>query len=157
MKNNELKELIRLVVRESIAMLKKERINEDLHHLHKEYRMYEGFNNIVAIFEDNSKLTFEVHYHNKHKEDRDKHRRRAFTTWKSLASKIHGDVQLNEVGNPMQKSWKQCFEEALKDPKMKEYIRTEKHQKVFDDAGYPAKVQGKLAPCVDPVNFTPRT
>lgn len=28
--------------------------------------------------------------------------------------------------------------------------------KVFDDAGYPASVQGKPAPCMDAVNFTPR-
>ena len=146
MKNNEIKELIRHIVREILS--------EDYHHLHREYRMYEGFNNVVAVFEDNSKLMFEVHYHNNHGPDREKWRRKAFTTWKSLANEIHNDVPLNEVGNPIQKSWKQSFEEALKHPKMKDYIRTEKHQKIFDDKGYPAKVQGKPQPCIDPVNFT---
>jgi len=135
-----------------------ENLTEDFHHLHKEYRLYEGNSHIVAIFEDNSRLMFEVHYHNNHGEDKEKHRHQAFTTWKSLANEIHGDVQLNEVGNPIQKSWKKCFKEALKHPKLQEYIRKPEHQRVFDDddKGYPTKVQRKPQPCIDPVNFTPR-
>jgi hypothetical protein len=116
-----------------------ENLTEDFHYSHKDYRLYEGSNHIVAIFEDNTRLMFEVHYHNNHREDREKHRKKAFTTWKSLANEIHGDVQLNEVGNPIQKSWKQCFKEALKHSKLQEYIRKPEHQRVFD-----------------PVNFTPR-
>ena len=126
------------------------------HHLHKDYRLFEGDNHIVAIFEDNSRLVFEVHYHDKHGEDRDKWRRQAFTKWKSVANELHRDVQLTEVGNPVEKSWKECFQEALKHPKLKDYIRKPHHQKVFDDKGYPASVQGKPAPCMDAVNFTPR-
>lgn len=132
----------------------KENIQEEFHHLHKEYRLYEGRNKIVAIFEDNSRIAFEVHFRDNHGEDREKWRHKALTSWKSLANEIHRDVQLSEVGNPIEKTWKECFREALKDPKMKEYMRAPHHQRVFDDKGYPAKIQGKPAPCIDPVNFT---
>ena len=39
-------------------------VTEEFHHLHKDYRLYEGDDRITAIFEDNSKLVFEVHFHN---------------------------------------------------------------------------------------------
>lgn len=129
-------------------------LNEDYHHLHKEYRLYEGNTHITAIFEDGSKLAFEVHYHDNHGEDREKWRHKAFTKWKSLASKIHNDIELNEVGNPIEMSWKTAFAEALKDPELQEYIRQKHHVRVFDDKGYPASVQGKPQACIDPVNFT---
>jgi hypothetical protein len=103
-----------------------------LHHLHKDYRMYEGKDHIHALFEDGSKMCFEVHYHNTHGEDRDKWRRKAFSKCKSLANEIHNDVQLTEVGNPVQKTWKKAFEEALERPELKEFIRTSEHQSVFD-------------------------
>ena len=109
--------------------------NDSYHHMAKEYRLYEGNNKIVAVFEDNSKLMFEVHFRNNHGPDRDKHRKKAFTTWKSLANEIHRDVQLNEVGNPLQKSWRQSFEEALKHPKLQEYIRHSPHHKIFTENG----------------------
>ena len=131
-----------------------ESINEDYHHLNKEYRLYEGNRHIVAVFEDNSRLKFEVHFRNNRGEDKDKWRRKAFTKWKSLASEIHGDVQLSEVGNPIQKSWKESFKEAMKHPELQEYIRKNHHQRVYPDKGYPASVQGNAAPCMDSVNFT---
>jgi len=131
-----------------------ENVNEDYHHLHKEYRLYEGNKHIVAVFEDNSRLKFEVHYREKHGPDREKWRRKAFTTWKSIANEIHGDVTLSDSYNPVQKSWKQSFKEALQDPKLQEFVRKNHHQRIFQDKGYPAKVQGKPQPCVDPVNFT---
>ena len=107
-------------------------VNEDYHHLHKDYRLFEANDNIVAMFEDNSRLRFEVHYHNKHGEDREKWRRRAFSKWKSLANEIHRDIQLTEVGNPIEKSWKQAFEEALERPELQEFIRKPEHQSVFN-------------------------
>ena len=61
---------------------------------------------------------------------------------------------MTDACNPIQKSWKQSFEEALKHPKLEEFIRKNHHQKVFDDKGYHAKVQGKPQACIDPVNFT---
>jgi len=133
-----------------------ESLNESYHHLNKEYRLYEGHRHIVAIFEDNTRLKFEVHFRDKRGPDKEKWRRRAFSKWKTLANEIHSDVQLTEVGNPVQKSWKECFKEALKHPELQEFMRHSPHHKVFDDRGYPAKVQGKPAPCMDPVNFTPR-
>jgi hypothetical protein len=110
-------------------------VNEakSFHHLHKEYRMYEGDNHIYAIFEDGSRLVFEVHFHNNRGEKRDKWRRKAFSKWKSIANEIHNDVQLNETGNPIEKSWKQAFAEALEHPDIQEFIRNHsKHQSVFD-------------------------
>lgn len=123
-------------------------INEGYHHLHKEYRLYEGNRHIVVIFEDNTRLKFEVHFRNMHGEDRDKWRHKAFTKWKSLATKLHNDEQLDDAYNPIVKSWKECFKKALKDPEMKEYIRSKPHQRVFDNKD--------IAPTFDPINFTPR-
>ena len=109
-----------------------ESLTEDYHHLHKGYRLYEGGDNIIAIFEDNSRLQFEVHYRNNHGMDKEKWRHRAFTTWKSVANEIYRDVELTEVGNPIEKSWKQAFAEALNHPKLQEFVRRNKHKKVFD-------------------------
>jgi hypothetical protein len=140
------------------SQIAREAILEHSYHFKgRGYSLYEAINHIVAIFEDNSRVEFEVHYHNNHGEDREKWRHKAFTKWKSLASKIHSDVELNEVGNPIQKSWKESFEEALENPELQEYIRQPYHQRVFDDKGYPASVQGKPQACIDPVNFTPRS
>lgn len=126
-----------------------EAINEEksYHYNHKEYRLYEGNRHIVAIFEDNSRLAFEVHFKNARGDDKEKWRRKAFSTWKSIANEIHTDsTQLNEVGNQVQKSWKECFQEALKDPKLKEYIRKNSHQKIYQNKN--------VAPFIDPINFT---
>ena len=131
-----------------------ENLNEDYHFHHNDYRMYEGTREIFAVFEDNSRLTFEVHFRNAHGEDREGWRKKAMTTWKSLANELHRDVQLSDACNPIQKSWKECFEAALSHPKMKGYIRAHPHHKIFDDKGYPSSVQGKAQPCIDPVNFT---
>lgn len=123
-----------------------ESLNEEFHYLHKEWRLYEGNRHIVALFEDGSKLSFEVHFHNKHREDKDKWRHRAFTTWKSCANEIYRDTELTEAGNLEIKDWKSCFKEALKHPKMKDFIRTSKHQRVFKES--------ETAPIYDPINFT---
>ena len=133
-------------IRELIKKSVKEVLTEEFHHLHRDYRMYEGEQHITALFEDNSRLTFEVHFRNTHGADREKWRKKAFTKWKSLASEIHNDVQLNEVGNPMEKTWKQSFQEALKRPELQEFVRKPHHQKVFK--------KNDIAPCIDPVNFT---
>ena len=132
-----------------------EAINEDYHLVHKEYRLYEGNRHAIVAFDDGTRLKFEIHFRNAHGMDREKWRRKAISTWKSCANELHRDVPLSDACNPVQKGWKECFKEAMKHPKMKPYIR-EKFAKLFDDKGYPAKVQGKPAPCMDPVNFTPR-
>ena len=120
---NKIKDLIKSIVRETL--------NEEFHHSHKEYRMYEGNRHITAVFEDNSRLQFEVHFRNNHGADQEKWRRKAFTTWKSVANEIHGEVTLSDSYNPIQKTWKQSFEEALKHPKLKEFIRQNHHQKIY--------------------------
>ena len=132
-----IEEIIKETVREVLQESK-----SNIHHYHKDYRLFEADKHIVAIFEDNSKLFFEVHFRNNHGEDRGKHRHKAFTKWKSLANEIHSDIQLTEAGNRIEKSWKQSFQEALKHPELQEYIRHSPHHKVFSN--------------MDPVNFTPR-
>jgi hypothetical protein len=133
-----------------------EAINEDYHFHHKEYRLYEGNRHIVVAFDDNTRLKFEVHFRNARGVDKEKWRRKAMSTWKSCANELHRDVPLSDALNPIQKSWKECFKEAMKNPKMKPYIRVHHHHKIFDDKGYPAAVQGKPQAVVDPVNLTPR-
>lgn len=133
-----------------------ESINEDYHFHHKEYRLYEGNRHIVVVFDDNSRLKFEVHFRDNRGPDKEKWRQRAASKWKSIANELHRDVPLSDSCNPIQKSWKQCFKEALKDPRLQEFIRHSPHHKIFDDKGYPANIQGKPQPCIDPVNFTPR-
>jgi hypothetical protein len=123
-----------------------EAINESFHHLHKDYRLYEGNRHIVAIFEDGTRMAFEVHFRNKRGEDKEKWRHRAFTSWKSCANEIFRDVELTEAGNAQVKSWKQCFKEALKHPKMADFIRTKKTTRVFGEHD--------TSPICDPVNFT---
>ena len=139
MNNDKLKLLITNIINEVIDALPsyaKNTLMENYGHSHKEYRMYEGHQHITAAFNDNSRLTFEVHFRNNHGEDRDKWRRKAFTKWKSLANEIYRDAPLNEVGNPMQKSWKQSFEEALEHPELQEFIRKNNHQRVFDPVNF---------------------
>lgn len=123
-----------------------ENLHEDFHHLHKEYRLYEGNRHIIAIFEDGTRLKFEVHFRDKHGPDREKWRHRAFTTWKSCANEIHGDVRLSDACNPIQKSWRQSFKEALKHPRLQEFIRHSPHHRVFG--------KNEVEPIYDPVNFT---
>ena len=107
-------------------------INEDYHYMAKEYRLYEGSDSIVVIFDDNSRFEFEVHYHNCRGDDKLKYRAKAASKWKSIASKIHNNIELNDVGNPHQYSWKESFSLALKDPALQEYIRQKHHHRVFD-------------------------
>jgi hypothetical protein len=124
-----------------------ESITEEFHHLHKEYRLYEGNRHIIALFEDGTRLKFEIHFRDKHGPDREKWRHRAFTTWKSVANEIRkASEELDEVGNSNPKSWRSCFKEALEDPRMKDYMRKNSHRRIFDNK--------ENAPIYDPVNFT---
>ena len=92
-------------------------------HENKEWFMYEGANTITAVFEDNSRQTFKVHFRdNRIRDDRDKHRKRAASTWKRLAMEIRKSAGLNRAGNPIVIPWPECFQRALQDPLMKEYI-----------------------------------
>jgi len=58
--------------------------------------------------------------------------------WVSSAKRIRNNPDLNEIGNPVEKSWQQCFREALNDPKVKPFIEESNEMDI----------------CVDPVNFT---
>lgn len=99
-------------------------INEGIFHEHDEWIVYEGNNNITTMFKDNSKLSFEVGYPKQTwGENKQKWRHKAATKWKSLAREIYNNAGLTEVGNPIVKPWKECYQEALKSPEMKEFLR----------------------------------
>lgn len=62
--------------------------------------------------------------------------------WITAAKKIKNTPELNEIGSPMERSWTDCFREALEDPKVKPFIE--------------GCSEEKISAMVDPVNFTPR-
>lgn len=134
-----------------------ENINEDYHHSNKNYIMHEGDRLITTVFPDNSRLQFEIHFRDtKGRLEKENYRKKAVSKWKSLASKIHNDSkELNEVGNPQEKSWKACFEEALQHPELLEFIRDNHHQRVFppEETGYELK---QMPPLVNPEDYTPQ-
>jgi hypothetical protein len=99
--------------------------------------VHEGSQSISTIFESGKQLSFELSFGNKRGADKDKVRHQAASKWTSLAREIYNNPELNEVGNPKQKTWEECFIEALNDDVMKPFIR-------------------EMAPIYDPVNFTPR-
>lgn len=70
-----------------------------------------------------------------------KHTHKVARTWMTSAKDIHNNAGLNEVGNPINISWKQAFKEALNDPKVKSHIA-----EVGDEP---------IKPLVDHMNFTP--
>lgn len=70
------------------------------------------------------------------------HTNKVSSAWVSAAKRIKGNPDLNEIGNPIHKSWAECFEAALQDAKVKPYV-----QGVSEE---------KISPIADPVNFTPR-
>lgn len=134
-----------------------ENINEDYHHSHSDYRILEGDKLITAIFNDNSRLQFEIHFRDKKgRENKEKHRKQAVSKWKSLASKIHNESkELNEVGNQQELSWKECFSQALQDPELQEFIRDNHHEQVYpqEDTGYEQK---QIYPYMEPDAYTPQ-
>lgn len=64
-----------------------------------------------------------------------KHTNKVASAWASAAKRIKNNPDLNEIGNPIHKTWAECFEAALQDAKVAPYV---------DGAA------------VDAVNFTPR-
>jgi len=68
------------------------------------------------------------------------HTNKVSSTWVSEAKKIYNNPELNEVGNPIQKTWHQCFKEALQSPKISPFIEGVEESRW-------------QAPIVNPVNF----
>lgn len=61
--------------------------------------------------------------------------------WASEAKRLHKEYMVTEVGNKKFRTWKECFTQALKSPKVAPFIT---------GSGVDESV-------MDPVNFTPRT
>ena len=102
--------------------------------------VHEGTQHISAVFENGKQIAFELTFRNKVGEQKHKWREQAASKWSSVAREIHNRPELNEIGNKLQKSWEECFQEALGDDRLKPYIREMDRTPVFD-----------------PVNFTPRS
>jgi hypothetical protein len=97
--------------------------------------VHEGTGHITTTFENGKQLKFELTFRNKIGEDKNKWRTQAMSKWSSIAREIYNNPEINEIGNPLQKSWEQCFEEALKDERMKPFIREMDRSSVFSDNG----------------------
>lgn len=103
-------------------------------HENKEWFIYEGENSITAVFKDNTRKTFKLNLRGTRGEDRIKHRHKAAQKWKRIASDIKKEsTGLNEVGNETTKPWKECFEEALKDIQMKEFVDDGSYTPIFEN------------------------
>lgn len=107
------------------------RICENFHE-NKEWFIYEGERSVIAVFEDNSKQSFNIHFRNNRGDDRHKWKTKAARTWKKLAMEIRKSSGLSEVGNPVIIPWKECFEKALQDPSMKEFIDDGSSTPIFE-------------------------
>lgn len=102
-------------------------------HENKEWFLYEGENTITAVFGDNTRQTFKVHYRNNRiREDQAKHRAKAARTWKRLAMEIRKSAGLSKSGNPVVVPWQECFERALKDPMMLEFVDDLRATPIFE-------------------------
>lgn len=105
-------------------------------HENKDWFVYEGANTVTAVFEDNSRQTFKIHYRDNRNEDRDKHRTKAARTWKKLAMEIRKSGGLTEAGNPVVIPWSECFQQALEKPEMMEFVDDLRASPIFEAFGY---------------------
>lgn len=109
-------------------------------HENKEWFVYEGTNTLTTVFEDNSRQTFKLHFHNKRlREDRDKVRKKAANTWKRLAKEVRDSAGLSRAGNPIVIPWQECFQRALKHPDMLEYIDDLRATPIFESYEIPTE------------------
>lgn len=96
------------------------------------WMIHEGTSHITTIFEDGKQMSFELTFRNKKGDDKDKWRKQASGKWATIAREIYNNPDLNEIGNLMQKSWEQCFQEALGDDRLKPFIREVDKTPVFN-------------------------
>jgi hypothetical protein len=71
-----------------------------------------------------------------------KHTDKVARSWMTAAKGHFKNAEINEVGNTIARTWKECFREAMNDPKVKAHLA---------DSG-----EQEIAPMADPVNFTYR-
>jgi hypothetical protein len=97
----------------------------------KGWTVHEGTSHISTIFENGKQLAFELTFRNKIGEEKSKWRQQAASRWTALATKIHNNPELNEIGNTIQKSWEECFMMALESDDMKPYIKPTDGSPIF--------------------------
>ena len=146
---------IHTLIKKTVATV----INESYHVHHADYRLLEGDRLITAIFEDNSRLQFEIHFRDKKgRLEKEKFRKRAVSKWRSLASKIYKENDtLDEVGNQHTITWKEAFSQALQSPELQEFIRDNPHQQVYpedENSNYASK---QIYPYINPEDYNPNS
>lgn len=97
----------------------------------KGWVVHEGTSHISTIFENGNQIAFELTFRNKKGEDKNKWRQQAASKWVAVATKIHKNPELNEIGNPILKNWDECFITALKSEEMIPYIKPTDRSPVF--------------------------
>jgi len=77
-----------------------------------------------------------------------KYTERVGNAWASTAKRLFKEPKrVTECGNKIMRNWKECFEEAMNDPKLKTFIK---------NCGGGKRPQKDVAPVMNPVNFTLR-
>jgi hypothetical protein len=97
----------------------------------KGWFVHEGTSHIKVIFENGRQMKFDLTFRNKIGEEKEKWRSQAAGKWSAIAKEIYNNPELNEIGNPIQKTWEQCFQEALSDDGMKPFIKESDRSPVF--------------------------
>jgi hypothetical protein len=102
-------------------------------HENKEWFIYEGDHTLTAVFEDNSRQTFKLHFRqNRLREDKEKHRKKAASVWKRMATQIRKSAGIGSSGNPVIIPWQECFQKASESPEMLEYIDDLRSSPIFE-------------------------
>ncbi len=94
--------------------------------------VHEGSQSISTIFDDGRQMSFELTFRDKKRDDKNKWRSQAAGKWLSIAREIYNNPELTEIGNPIQKTWFECFTEALKDERMKPFVKPSDRSSVFN-------------------------
>lgn len=106
----------------------------------KGWFVYEGTGYVTAVLENGNQISFELNYGNKTGLEKENVSKKAASKWAKLAREIYNNPEINEIGNPQQKTWEKCFQEALDNPEMREYIKNKKLNAVFDPVNFTKSV-----------------
>jgi len=112
-------------------MIKLKNLLNETFHKGDGWFVHEGSQTISTTFENGKQLSFELTFRNKKGEAKNKWRQQAASKWKAIANEIYRNPDLNEIGNPILKSWCDCFLSALEREEMKPFIKPTDRSPVF--------------------------
>lgn len=132
-------------------------LNENFH-THRDWIIHEGQKRIKVVFENGESLSFELDYRGNFGEKKEVWRKKAASTWKKLATEIHKNIEITEVGNTIETPWYECFLRSLQSKEMSPFKLTKDTNKITFETGKITGYQNapKVVAGMDPVNFTPR-